>query len=390
MISHFRFYQHLEQIPAEINALWDEAASESFFLSRWWFQTVLAAGLNHGDKPAIGVLCAANGSPRAIIPGRIIKRHLGPFVASELQGLTGMYSCYFRPLIAPSNDADLAAEALGKALAESMGRKRSIHFDALDAGWASLRAFEGGLRKGGLWIERYHHFGNWYEDLSGRSFDDYFRARDGALRETIRRKGRTLERQGRISYEIVSSTARLDEAVRAYDSVYARSWKVPEPYPTFYPLLMSNACREGALRIGICRIDGLPVAVQLWILWHQCATVLKLAHDERAKKLSVGSLLTTYMIRYLMIEDGVARIDFGRGDDPYKSRWTTHRHQRVGMVAAKPGSIAGLYMAARQFGRWGKTRWSRTRVHADPIGRPPQAGTAEEIRPDKEEQRKPL
>ena len=354
----FQSFQRLEEIPVDANAFWDQAASESFFLSRWWFETVLTAGLDPGDRSFIGVLSGADGSPRGIVPGRIVRRRLGPLIAPEFQGLTGMYSCYFRPLLDTGGDAETTGEALGRSLAEAVGRKAVIHFDALDAEWPALRAFEAGLGEAGFRTERYDHFGNWSEDLGGRSFDDYLRARDGALREIIRRKGRALEREGRINYQVISSADQLEDGLSVYESVYARSWKVPEPYPDFQPLLMRNACREGALRLGICRIDGAPVAVQLWISWNGCGTVLKLAHDEQAKKLSVGSLLTAYMIRHLMEADAVASIDFGRGDDPYKCRWTTQRRQRIGIVAAHPRSASGLAVLARQLaGRWRRKYW---------------------------------
>src|SRR5579875_3139246 len=124
----FQSFQRLEEIPADAKAFWDKAASESFFLSRWWFDTVLTAGLDPSDEPFIDVLSAADGSPRGIVPGRMVRRRLGPLVAPEFRGLTGMYSCYFRPLLGTGGDVDATGEALGRSLAEAVGRKAVIHF----------------------------------------------------------------------------------------------------------------------------------------------------------------------------------------------------------------------------------------------------------------------
>ncbi len=68
--------------------------------------------------------------------------------------------------------------------------------------------------------------------------------------------------------------------------------------------------------------------------------MLKLAHDEAQRALSPGTVLTAWMIAGL-IEEGVRTLDFGRGDDPYKQLWTTQRSARVGLVLARPWSVAG-------------------------------------------------
>ena len=357
-MKELEFFAQLDALPPDAKTFWDRESSASFFLSRWWFDTILSAGLNPGDEPTLGLLRGDDGRVCGILPARIIRRRAGPLSWSELHGLTGIYSCYFRPL------AELAADAvrLGALLAERMQRLGIVHFDSLDAQWPLLADLERGLARSGFRVARYAHFANWSENLGGRSFDAYIAARDGALREIIRRKGRRLEREGRIRYQIVSTDAELDQGIAIFDAVYARSWKVAEPYPAFQSALMRNACRENVLRLGVCRIDGAPVAVQLWIVWRGRATVLKLAHDEFAKSYSGGSLLTAWMIERLIADDAITAIDFGRGDDAYKRLWTTQRDQRVGLIAAHPRSAAGLTLYLRQRAEGSRLiRWLRRR-----------------------------
>ena len=348
-----RFFESIDELPEDVTDLWTQESSANFFLAPWWFETVLRAGLDLKDRPAIGVLRDREGAPCGIIPARFVRRFLGPLRICELQALTGIYSCYFRPITRGGESNSEAAEALGSQLAHALPRGQIIHFDSLDAEWPALRAFERGLGKAGLKVERYDHFGNWVEMLDGRSFDQYLAGRDGALREIIRRKQSSLDRQERADYQIVADADQLVEGLDIYEAVYARSWKIPEPYPRFHPKLLQNAARAGALRLGICRIDRVPVAVQIWILWNRVATVLKLAHDETAKRFSVGSLLTAHMIKHLVDEEGVTKIDFGRGDDAYKARWAAHRRQRLGILAARPISPMGFTVIARQtISRW--------------------------------------
>ena len=64
--------------------------------------------------------------------------------------------------------------------------------------------------------------------------------------------------------------------------------------------------------------------------------MLKLAHDEAFKAHSPGTVLTALMLRHLLDQEHVARIDFGRGDDAYKQGWAVERRQqRIGVSAGQ-------------------------------------------------------
>ncbi|MDB5397013.1 MAG: hypothetical protein JWM91_4519 [Rhodospirillales bacterium] len=182
---------------------------------------------------------------------------------------------------------------------------------------------------------RYAHFGRWWESVEGRSFADYLSARDGALREVIRRKGAKLEREG-AAFALTGTDSTAVEVARSiadYEAVYAASWKEAEPFRGFQPTLMRNLASAGWLRLATCRLNGRPIATQLWVVVGRTATVLKLAHDRQFDKQSPGTLLTAFAIRTLMEGEGIASIDFGRGDDAYKRAWATNRTAHVGVLS---------------------------------------------------------
>lgn len=339
----FRFFSSfsdLPLIPAEPRRIME---AESFFLSEWWFQTIINGALDAGDEIAIGCLTDF-GKTIGLLPCRFRKR-FGPFEGHSLMSLTGPYACLFRPLIYDLEREVVIARFLGREIGRRLSRRDSIWLDAVDKESPTFDGLCAGLRDAGFIAMQYDHFGNWSEILGGRTFQQYISSRDGALQEILRRKGRVAKRNG-AEFEIVSEPDEV--AIREYELVYSRSWKVAEPYPQFHRLLMRNAAAQGALRLGICRIEGAPVAAQLWIVWHRTATVLKLAHDEAFNKMSIGSVLTGYMIEELMKRDGIGEIDFGRGDDLYKRLWAERRRQRVGLIAANPRSIAGMFRVVRQ------------------------------------------
>ena len=311
------------------------AAGRSFFLAPWWWRTMEAVGLEGGARARFLTYREAG------IPVCLLALAQA---AGRLRGLTGPYTCQYQPLFAATADAAAIGRA-GAALGRWLRRHSVIRFDALDAEAAWLGPFMAGLREGGLRALRFDHFGNWYEPIAGRPWEGYVQARAGSLRETIRRKMQ--HRQG-VGFRIVTGGDALARAIAAYEHVYTRSWKAPEPFPLFAARMMREAADAGALRLGLLEQDGQVIAVQIWIVANGSATVVKLAHDEAFKPLSPGTVLTARMIRHLIDEERVNELDFGRGDDAYKALWTTARRQRIGLVLANPWRLEGATAILRQ------------------------------------------
>ncbi len=307
-----------------------------FFATRAWYDTVLAAALPPAARPCFLVAP----SRRVVLPLLLSSDGRG------IGGLTTPYTCRFEPLAAPGQrDAEL--EAAGAGLARFLRDWGTVRLDALPEDSPILAPLLRGMRRCGTRAVRFAHFGNWHEPLGGRGWTEYLAARDGAIRETVRRKLRAVDRDPTIRFELVATEAGIDSAVAAYESVYARSWKEPEPFPAFNAALIRAAAHAGVLRLGLLRVGEQPVAAQLWIVSGGTAYVLKLAHDEAFRALSPGTVLTARMMRLLIDTEHVAELDFGRGDDPYKRLWATRRRQRVGVVLVNPRRASGLAFLAR-------------------------------------------
>lgn len=310
------------------------------FADRAWWDVVWANAIPASAEPGITVV-RLDGQVAALIP---VLRQNGAFGA-----LTTPYSCEFTPIFAPGADREAAIALFGSGVCRQSG---TFRFDALPAEWPGLPALEAGAIQAGLRPLRFEHFGNWSEDVSGQSWDQYLRSRQGALRETIRRRLRRAEVLPGARFELLTDPADMDRAGAMFEAVYASSWKEPELFPAFNVALMRSLAASGRLRFGVWSIGELPVAVQVWAVADERAIVLKLAHDEAFKPHSPGTVLTALMLRHLLDIEHVRRIDFGRGDDPYKHGWTTERRQRVGLLLANPWHPAGLAALLRhQAGR---------------------------------------
>lgn len=315
-------------LPASAQALLDSAGRSHLFLSRPWLESFVAAGLAADAEPLLFVLTDSAGQACALLPCQRLRRGEGPGHPS-VASLTSFYSCDFRPLIASDRNAAEIASALGRAVAQTLRSEAVVRFDSLDSTLPVLDPFLRGLSRPGRATLRYAHFGRWWGDLAGLNFDTYMAERNGALREVVRRKGKALEKAG-ATFEIFDGD--IEKGIADYEEIYAQSWKEPEPFPEFQPVLMRALAKVGWLRLAICRIEGRPIAAQLWTVVNRRATVLKLAHERASDRLSPGTLLTAFAIRTLMERDGVTALDFGRGDDGYKRAWAANRTPHIGIL----------------------------------------------------------
>jgi len=293
---------------------------------------MLAAGTPPGTQPCF-LPCA---DARVLIPLQRSGR--------SLQSLTNPYTCLYQPLVTPGLDATVLRRA-GTEFGRFCRAWPQVLLEALPDNSPALDALLAGTRRVGIVPCRYAHFGNWHEPLGGRDFEAYLAERPGALRETVRRK----LKRAQATLEIVATPDAIEAGIAAYEDLYARSWKVPEPFPRFNAEMMRRAAEQGTLRLGLLRAGARVVAAQIWIVFAGRAMVLKLAHDEADKALSPGTVLTALMLRELIDGERVIELDFGRGDDPYKRLWATRRRQRVGVVLANPLHPHGLAVLARQW-----------------------------------------
>jgi CelD/BcsL family acetyltransferase involved in cellulose biosynthesis len=332
-----RAYDSIEALPADAAKLFEVA--DGLFQAPAWWRTVLADGMPPRCRPCF-LLAYADAAPAALFPLS------QPVSGGALSSLTTPYTCLYMPLLAPGLNAATQA-AIFTAFARYCRGWATTRLDALPEDWPPLAACVRAARAQGLVPLRFAHFGNWHEVVCGTDWPGYLARRPGALRETIRRKLRRAEQRADAAFCVLSHPDELEPGIAAFEQVYARSWKQPEPYPRFNAGLMRECAAAGMLRLGLWRVGATPAAAQIWVVQAGTATVLKLAHDAAFQAESPGTVLTALMLRRLLEADRVDIIDFGRGDDPYKQGWASQRRQRIGLILANPRRPAGLRCLAQ-------------------------------------------
>ncbi len=300
--------------------------------SAGWFETLSATTLSPGEQAVMAVLAEGDDAALAGLP--LVERP-----DRSLRALTAPYTTLYAP---PLGSPD-AAEALARGL-RPLVRGRLV-LDALDPADPTVAGLVRGLAAGGLAAARYRHFANWHEEIP--SFEAYWAGRPSDLKETVRRKSRKLERDSRLRFACFTAPEDMADAAAIYETIYAESWKEPEPDPDFIGTMLRSLAEEGAARVGIAYIDEAPAAAAIWLVRHRHATIFKLAHRSTQDRHSPGTLLSHWLLKRLVENEGIATIDFGRGNDSYKRQWMGQCRDRIGLIAADPLSPRGLATAFR-------------------------------------------
>ena len=336
-----------EQLPADVIALMTDHARHSLQLAVPWFgnleRTVFAGhtGLRY-------FVLRESGRVLAVLPCLTQPGGWG----RKVQGLANFYTALYAPTLVPGLTPQQLAPLID-ALRAQPAPLRSLNLSPMDPAAPGFSALEAALELQGFSTFRYFCFGNWYLPAAA-DWPAYLASRTSKQRSNIKRMAQRLtDAGGRV--EIITNVDGTDRGLAAYNLVYALSWKVPEPHPQFMPSLVRLCADRGALRLGVVWLGETPIAAQLWIVWGGRAEIFKVAYDEAHKALSPGTVLTAALMHHVLGSDHVTEVDYGVGDDPYKSLWMTQRRERWGLIAYDRRTLAGRMGLLREaVGRRGK------------------------------------
>ncbi len=305
------------QSDARLSALLSPAQQAAPFDRLEWWQGLAS---HCGLPPMLAV--AREGDAIAVLPLTQANGHLA--------GLANWYTFRFRPLLSAEADNRQLLEAMAEDLAH---RTHRITLSGLPDEDGSATALEQAFKAAGWLVMREECDSNHVLHVEGRTWEEYRAGLPGQLRTTLSRKS------SKVDCEVLT---RFDEDVwRAYEDIYAESWKPEEGSMEFLRALAETEGRAGRLRLGIARARsganaGEPLAAQIWTIEGNTGFIHKLAHRESAKRLSPGSVLTAAMFRHAIDEDKVSLIDYGTGNDAYKSNWMEEVRPRYRLEMVRP------------------------------------------------------
>lgn len=346
----FVCYTEWDQLPESANALFAQAEKDSIFFSRSWFENLTTVALD--DNHTMALACVVNENKvMAILP---LMKCAGNTWYSLKHRYTSLYS-----LLLTDEDQQRVLACLSQGLSQLPIKGFLLEPVADDD--SNLSDFHRSMETAGFSCDRTFRHYNWIYRVQEQSYEDYMAERPAQLRNTISRKKRKLEREH--GYEIRLFTGdEVPQKMSDYNAVYNSSWKANEQYVDFLDGIVEGFSKQGWSRLAVLYVKGQPAAAQLWFVLHGKANIFRLSYDEAWKQYSPGSILTSYLMEYVIDIDKVEEIDFLTGNDAYKQDWMSDRRERFVLSCVKSVKPKGRFeLFAESLKRLLKKFWGQSK-----------------------------
>jgi hypothetical protein len=327
----FVCYTDWDDLPDSANALFAKGEKDSLFFSRPWFENLTATALE-GDQLML-LACVLEGeSVLAILP--LMKR-----TSDTWYSLSHNYTSLYTLLLAENHQ-----QAILTCLVQGLSQLpfQFLRFTPIAEDDSHMHRLQSVMESSGFNCHRGFRFYNWIHRLQGQSFADYMAARPARVRNTIARKQRKLEREHGYNIRLFTGDE-VPQAMEDYNAIYQASWKANELFGGLMDGLATRLSKQGWSRLAILYIEGQPAAAQLWFVVHRKASIFRLAYDEVWKQYSPGSILTRYLMAYVIDTDKVEEIDFLTGNEAYKQDWMSERRERWGLTCVNRRKPKGRF-----------------------------------------------
>jgi peptidoglycan/xylan/chitin deacetylase (PgdA/CDA1 family)/CelD/BcsL family acetyltransferase involved in cellulose biosynthesis len=200
--------------------------------------------------------------------------------------------------------------------------------------------------------------GGWPAYLAGRSAN---------FRQQLGRRERNLARRHQVDLRLVQDPGALPAAMDTLFALHRLRWGEESgflPRQAFHREFAALALERGWLRLWLLHLDGRPAAAWYGLRLGGVEHYYQSGRDPAFDNRSAAFVLLAHTIRSAF-EDGVREYRFGRGQDPYKYRFTdqdpgleTIASTRGPAAGAALGAAVRAYPLAKR--RIGRLRWELT------------------------------
>lgn len=197
---------------------------------------------------------------------------------------------------------------------------------------------------------------------------EYLARRSPNFRQQLGRRERNLARRHHVAFRLVRDPGQLPAAMDQLFRLHQLRWDGAGSAflhrAAFHRDFAATALERGWIRLWLLELDGRPAAAWYGFRFGNVESYYQSGRDPAFDRLSAGFVLLAHTIR-AAFDDGAAEYRFGRGQDPYKYRFTDE-DPGLETIASTRGPAAGaalfaarrVYPLAKQ--RIGRLRWELT------------------------------
>lgn len=337
-------YTHPREFPRDVLCLFSKSENDNIEAGPGWYENFVDTVARHLGQ-AIFYVLRQNKNPIIALPLLLINDGK---LNNRIHSLSNYYTSLYTPALDPAATTDDLTSLLLHIKSENPGL-HTIQLAPMERRSPATDMLSAALCDAGFITFKYFCFKNWSLKVQ-QNWEDYLSSREHRILNTLKRAGKKLTQQGG-TLEIVSDGPDLDQALADYQQVYQASWKNPEPFEDFIPGLVRVCAARGWLRIGIARLNGRPIAAQIWIVNKGRASIFKLAYDKNYRNYSAGTQLTAKLLKHSFEADRVTCVDYLQGDDAYKKSWMSDCCERIGIIAYNPRTLYGRALIMKEKAR---------------------------------------
>ncbi|NOY78564.1 MAG: GNAT family N-acetyltransferase [Calditrichaeota bacterium] len=174
-----------------------------------------------------------------------------------------------------------------------------------------------------------------------------------AFLSMTRNRSRRLRKKHTIEIHRIRSLREFDLAVEIFFDLHQKNWRsrgMPGSFATeekreFYRRMGRRFLENGWLQFRFSYLDGRPATAEFGILLDNVYYSLQSGYDPEFRKFNMGHFLLYEIVQWL-VNKGVERIEFLRGDEGYKFKWGAQKRYSVTQWVGKrnlPGLAYPLY-----------------------------------------------